>query len=165
MQRGPKPRPTRLKLIDGVTNPRRLNLREPEYAPLDLSVVPDELVDEIARSEWTRIAPLLSVRGHVTAVDRSTLLAYCELYARWRRLEHEARVHPMIVRAPTGYPIPSPAVAMANRAFSLMLRAASELGITPSSRSRVSASGDERSMLAPDAFTRLQQRRPAPSPR
>jgi hypothetical protein len=44
-----------------------------------------------------------------------------------------------MVRSPTGYPIQSPYLAMANRQAELMMRIASEFGFTPASRSRISA--------------------------
>lgn len=114
-----------------------MNDAEPEHPALD-AVCPDDLVDPVARVEWDRIAPQLTRSGQVTTMDRTTLIGYCLKYAQWKALEHEARVHPFIVKSPSGYPIPNPALGMANKVFGLMLKAAAELGITPSSRSRVS---------------------------
>jgi phage terminase small subunit len=44
-----------------------------------------------------------------------------------------------MVKSPTGYPIQSPYLAIANRQAELMMRVASEFGFTPASRSRISA--------------------------
>lgn len=136
--RGRKPQPTALKLLRGNPGKRPLNPAEPKHAPLPTDV-PPELTDPIARGEWTRIAAILISHGQVTTVDRAVLAGYCMKYAQWVALEAEAARHPFLVRAPSGYPIPNPALGMANRAFGLMLQAATELGITPSSRSRVTA--------------------------
>lgn len=100
---------------------------------------PADLVNPAARAEWDRIAPLLIACGQVAVVDRATLVGYCLKYAQWQALETEAALHPFIVRSPNGYPLPNPALCMANKAFNLMLKAAAELGITPSARSRVTA--------------------------
>ena len=43
-----------------------------------------------------------------------------------------------MVKSPTGYPIQSPYLAIANRQAELMMRIASEFGFTPASRSRIS---------------------------
>jgi phage terminase small subunit len=43
-----------------------------------------------------------------------------------------------MVKSPSGYPIQSPYVAIANRQAELMMRIASEFGFTPASRSRIS---------------------------
>ena len=44
-----------------------------------------------------------------------------------------------MVKSPTGYPIQSPYLAIANRQAELMIRIASEFGFTPASRRRISA--------------------------
>jgi P27 family predicted phage terminase small subunit len=44
-----------------------------------------------------------------------------------------------MVKSPTGYPIQSPYLSIANRQAELMMRVASEFGLTPASRSRISA--------------------------
>jgi P27 family predicted phage terminase small subunit len=136
--RGRKPQPTALKLLRGNPGKREVNTREPQHDPLDASI-PAELTDPTARAEWSRVASLLIDRGQVTTVDRAVLAGYCLKYAQWQSLEREAATHPFIVRSPNGYPISNPALCMANKVFGLLLKAAAELGITPSSRSRVSA--------------------------
>lgn len=137
--RGRKPQPTALRVLRGNPGRRPLNLQEPVHDGLD-HACPDDLVDAVARAEWDRVAPMLIDRGQVTVVDRSVFVGYCLKYAQWRALEAEAAAHPFIVKSPSGYPIPNPALGMANKVFALMLKAAAELGITPSARSRVTAS-------------------------
>jgi len=136
--KGPPPHPTALKVLRGNPGKRPINSHEPHHDPLDVTM-PAELTDPLAQAEWTRIAAMLADRGQVTTVDRAVLAGYCLKYAQWQGLEREAASHPYIVRSPNGYPIPNPALCMANKAFGLLLRAAAELGITPSSRSRVIA--------------------------
>ena len=41
------------------------------------------------------------------------------------------------VKSPTGFPIQSPYLAIANRQAEIMMRIASEFGFTPASRSRI----------------------------
>jgi P27 family predicted phage terminase small subunit len=43
-----------------------------------------------------------------------------------------------MVKSPTGYPMQSPYIAIANRQAEIMMRIASEFGFTPASRSRIS---------------------------
>lgn len=136
--RGRKPQPTALKIIRGNPGKRALNDAEPKHFALS-EECPDDLVDSSARDEWARVCGQLIAAGQVTLVDRATLIGYCLKYGQWKALEDEARKHPFIVKSPSGYPIPNPALGMANKCFGLMLKAASELGITPSSRSRVQA--------------------------
>jgi P27 family predicted phage terminase small subunit len=151
--RGRKPHPTALKLQRNNPGHKPLNYDEPKHDPLD-QACPAELTDPAAQAEWARLADVLSERGQVTTVDRATLIGYCLKYAQWRALEIEAAQHAFVVKAPSGYPIPNPALGMANKVFGLMLKAAAELGITPSSRSRVHALKAE----SEDAFTAYQQK-------
>ena len=158
--RGQKPLPTIVKLRRGNLNHQRpLNHHEPHHAPIN-KAPPSELAgDALALTEWTRILDALS-HGHCTTVDRATLAAYCRKYSQWCRLEAEADKHAFLIKAPSGYPIPNPAIGMANKALSLMLKAAVELGITPSSRSRIIAAPfDESSGTAVDEFTAFQRAR------
>jgi P27 family predicted phage terminase small subunit len=137
--RGRKPSPTKLKIVRGNPGKRRVNTSEPEHPPMPDETCPADLVDPAARAEWDRVATQLIRVGQVSMVDRVTLIGYCLKYAQWKALEAEARLHPFIVKAPSGYPIPNPALGMANKVFALMLKAAAELGITPASRSRVTS--------------------------
>jgi P27 family predicted phage terminase small subunit len=155
--RGRKPTPTALKLLRNNPGRRPLNQAEPRHGAID-HAVPRQLVDPEAAAEWERVIETLS-QGHVTTVDRAVLIAYCTHWARWQALETEASKHPFIVRSPNGYPIPNPALGMANKAFSLMLKAAVELGITPSSRSRIMLAEHEDTPRGRDEFSAFQRRR------
>src|SRR5678815_5520444 len=110
--RGRKPEPTVLKILRGNPGKRELNLAAPEH-PVLSEECPDDLVDETARAEWTRICHQLIATGQVTVVDRTTLIGYCLKYGQWKKIEDEARKHPFIVKSPSGYPIPNPALGMA----------------------------------------------------
>lgn len=138
--RGRKPQPTALRVLRGNPGQRRLNEHEPTHPTFDPLDVPPELVDARARGEWQRIAPQLAATRQVTIVDRATLLAYCLKYGEWLALQDDAKRHPFIVKGSLGNPIPNPALRLANQTLDLMIKTASELGITPASRSRVSAS-------------------------
>lgn len=130
--RGRKPLPTEVKLLRGNPGRRPLNFNEPKHAPLDATEpVPECLTSADARAEWTRLVGTLS-KGHVTVVDRSTLVAYCLKFGQWMDLEREAGKRPFLDDGkPNAY------FLTANKVFVLMMKAATELGITPSSRARI----------------------------
>jgi len=134
---GPRRQPTALRVLRGNPGKRKINRAEPAPGPLTINC-PKVLSDPSARAEWRRIAPGMIASGQVTTIDRATLIGYCQKWAQWQALEQEAAQHPFLVRAPSGYPMPNPALGMANKAFNLMLKAAAELGMTPAGRSRVS---------------------------
>jgi P27 family predicted phage terminase small subunit len=134
--RGRKPDPTALKILKNNPGRRPLNTREPKHPGLD-AAVPPQLTHPEAIAEWSRIVETLG-RGHVTMVDRGTLIAYCAKWAQWLDLETEAAQHAYLLRAPkTGTPMQNPALQMANKLLMTWLRLAVELGITPSSRARI----------------------------
>lgn len=157
--RGRKPTPTVIKRILGNRGRRPLNRQEPQHGSIDTTTPDDLIADAFAAEEWARVIGTLS-QGHITTVDRVALSLYCLKYSQWRRLETEAAQHPFIVRSPNGYPIPNPAIGMANKVASLMLKTAAELGITPSSRSRIAIASVEPKAGTPvDEFTAWQRKR------
>jgi phage terminase small subunit len=52
-----------------------------------------------------------------------------------------------MIKSPSGYPVQSPYLAIANRQTDIMMRIASEFGFTPASRSRVTTPADDRPSL------------------
>lgn len=154
--RGRKPHPTALKLLRNNPGRRPLNTREPQHGALD-PAVPSYLTDPVAVAEWQRIVGTLG-QGHVTLVDRATLSAYCQKFAEWLEYEALKAAHPRVIKYPNGAPMPSPYISMANKALTLMLRAAVELGITPSSRARI-VLADLTPADGLDAFSVFQRKR------
>jgi P27 family predicted phage terminase small subunit len=136
--KGRKPTPTVLKLLRGNPGKRAINLDEPVPEALE-PACPEELTDEIARAEWARVvAPAIRL-GQVTAADRALAIAHCELWAnRRRQLTEAAGYASNVIEVGTrGYLIPNPALTMAAKTLTLLLKVDAELGFTPTSRSRV----------------------------
>ena len=75
----------------------------------------------------------------ITALDRGALATYCGAFALWAEAMEQIQKFGTIMKSPTGYPIQSPYLAIANRQAEIMMRVASEFGFTPASRSRISA--------------------------
>ena len=133
--RGRKPRPTSLKIAAGNPGKRPLNAREPRPEP-DLPTCPAHLLPT-AKAEWKRLARELWQLGVITRLDRATLAAYCQAYGRWVEAEKKLKDTPGILRMPSGYIQMNPWLTIATKQMELMQRFAAELGMTPSSRSRV----------------------------
>lgn len=135
--RGRRPKPTRIKALTGNPGKRPLNPHEPR--PLSaLPECPAEL-SPLARAEWMRLTVELAKLNLVTEIDRGPLAAYCGAYALWAEAMEQIQKYGTMVKSPTGYPIQSPYLAIANRQAEIMLRVAAEFGFTPASRSRISA--------------------------
>jgi P27 family predicted phage terminase small subunit len=134
--RGRKPKPTSVKIHAGNPGKRPLNEHEPKPAPAAPSC-PDEL-SPAAKEEWQRLVGELTALKMLTNFDRAALAAYCEAYALWIEAITAVRKYGTMVKSPSGYPMQSPYVAIANRQAEIMMRIASEFGFTPASRSRIS---------------------------
>ena len=146
--RGRKPKPTKLKLITG--NPGRRPLNENEARPTaGPTTAPGHLTAE-ARVEWRRVAKTLHAIGILTMLDRAALAIYCQAYGRWVRAEQaleamavkEPATQALLLKTKSGNLIQNPLVGVANKAMEMMLKAAAEVGLTPSSRSRIAVGSD-----------------------
>jgi P27 family predicted phage terminase small subunit len=155
--RGRKPKPTRLKALTGNPGKRPLNDTEPrpEIAVPDC---PPEL-GPVARREWDRLVGELASLRLLTNLDRAALAAYCGAYAMWAEATEAIQKYGTMVKSPSGYPIQSPYVSIANRQAEIMMRIASEFGFTPASRSRIATP----SPAAPTLFDALEDRPDEPA--
>jgi P27 family predicted phage terminase small subunit len=138
--RGRKPKPTATRRLEGNPGKRPLNVNEPRHdTPTDaFDVPPPELTtDRRAAAEWRRLAPMLRRSRTVGEADRSALIALCLEWARY--LEASTHMKQLVIKTKTGYPIPNPYLPIATRALANCSKLWPELGLTPSSRSRVVA--------------------------
>jgi P27 family predicted phage terminase small subunit len=97
--RGPSPKPTRLRVLHGG-HPERVNRYEPQ--PAALPVVQPAYLSQEAGRKWGELAPHLESMGILTAVDVDLLAAYCECFARWRRLAQLAAASPPVFKSGGG---------------------------------------------------------------
>lgn len=131
-RRGPAPKPTALKLLQGEHRPSRVSPAEPR--PRDLPPERPAWLSQAARDEWDRIAPDLWVMRTATAVDSTALAAYCEAVARFRVATDLVAKAGLMLRDRDGTVRRNPAVSQARDASFEMLRWAREFGLTPASR-------------------------------
>lgn len=144
--RGRKPKPTRLKVLTGNPGKHPLNHDEPRPEPA-IPDCPPEL-GPAAQREWHRLVGELASLRVLTNLDRAVLAAYCGAYALWAEAIEAVHKFGAMVKSPSGYPIQSPYVSIANRQAEIMMRIAGEFGFTPASRSRISTP----SLAEPDLF-------------
>lgn len=137
MTRGRRPLPTRLKYLAGNPGKRPLNPYEPRPEPA-VPECPSEL-GPAAKREWDRLVGDLASLNLLTSLDRAALAAYCGAYALWADATEQIQKYGSMIKSPTGYPVQSPYISIANRQAEIMLRIAAEFGFTPASRSRIAA--------------------------
>jgi len=130
--RGRKPKPAQLRVIDG----RGDDGRGASYARPKPPTCPAHL-NPTAKAEWKRLASGLFARGILTEGDRGMLAAYCQAYGRWVEAERKLAETPTLIKLPSGYIQQSPWLAISNKQLELIAKYASELGLSPVSRGRV----------------------------
>jgi phage terminase small subunit len=111
-KRGPKPKPTAIKILEG-TRADRINELEPVYPLPDGVPAPPGWLHEYGVEHWRELAPLLHGQGILTQADLPAFANLCDLYSRWRRYEDDLS---------------------ARKEYNRLL---TEFGLTPSSRSRI----------------------------
>lgn len=116
----------------------RLPNRPANGPEVRLPACPAHLQGE-ARREWRRIGRKLLACGLMTEIDGAALALYCTSWARWVEAEGNLVRYGTVIKAPSGYPIISPYLSIANTAMAQMTRLLVEFGMSPSSRSRVVA--------------------------
>jgi P27 family predicted phage terminase small subunit len=134
--RGRKPKPTHLKLLEGNPGHRPINGAEPK-PKRELPTCPAHL-NPSAKAEWKRLVQELQEIGILTLIDRGVLAGYCQSWGRWVEAERKLKETPPLIKTPAGYVQVSPWLTIANREREFMLRYMAELGLTPSSRTRLS---------------------------
>ena len=133
---GRRPKPTAMKELAGNPGRRALNYNEPR-AIVCMPSCPMVVTGE-ARKEFRRIARLLANMGVVVEADRALLIAYAVAYGRWMDAEKIIAEQGVVLKTEKGKLIQNPYLLVSNRAFGQMCKLATEFGLTPASRSRVS---------------------------
>lgn len=139
--RGRKPKPSFLRLVEGNRGRRPLNVNEPVPAG-QLRDAPKYF--SAAQREIWAYAIEHAPAGLLRCLDRDTLAVWCvacDLYQVANEMQAQIDQNAtlkLLTRTTDGALVQSPYLPIINRQGTLMLKAASELGFTPSSRSRVS---------------------------
>jgi P27 family predicted phage terminase small subunit len=143
VKRGRKPKPRKLRLLEGNPGKRPL---PPDISPAGDVTMPPHIQGE-AKLEWERVIGELRRLGLATMLDRAALAGYCQSWARWIEAEQQLKRYGAIVKAPTGYPMLSPYLHVANMALKQMREFLVEFGMSPAARTRVEIDGDPTPVL------------------
>lgn len=144
-------KPTAQHIAEGTLRASRANPAEPQYEPVAPAMPETVELRPAAAAEWDRVAPLLEAQRVLTKVDRVALATYCLLVADLDALEATKRApdwSPIIADVsvdgagvehvkPRAHPVLAQTVRTANELRHYM----GQLGMTPSSRPRVSSGG------------------------
>ena len=136
-QRGRKPKPTAMKVLEGNPGGRPLNKNEPK--PDKKAPRCPAWLEEEAKKEWKRMGKTLEQLGLLTEMDMAAFAGYCQAYARWKEAEEFISQHGTMIRTPNGYLQQVPQVSIAQTYLKIMNKFCEQFGLTPSARSRIVA--------------------------
>ena len=139
MNAGRKPKPTALKVIQGTYRPDRANPSEPRPRP-GIPPCPKFLQGE-AREAYRKTAKKLARIGLLTELDDMALSMLCQSWAEYLEATDQVRKTGMLVKSPNGFPVFNPYLVIANQAVKKVRSLLAEFGMSPSSRSRIAATG------------------------
>lgn len=141
--RGPSPKPTALKLLEGNPGKQRLNLSEPmPNVPDTVPKPPKRLLPE-AKKEWKRLAPAMVALGLLTEVDTTAFAELCQNYAYYLAADAEilslgAKGPIEMQTTPSGYIQQHPLLSLRKQYYETWRRGLADFGLTPASRARIS---------------------------
>ncbi len=141
--RGPAPKPTAIRMLEGNPGRRPFNEREP-IALAGAPAMPRHLNAD-ARREWRRLVPLLLTMRVLSESDGIALANLCQTYAtlisaqRMMDKQIKAGASGLLIKTGTGYVQQSPLLGIINKQMTLLNTQLREFGMTPSSRSRIEA--------------------------
>lgn len=135
--RGKTPTPTALKLLRGNPGKRPPAPNEPKPAGW-VGDPPTDVVGE-GLTEWRRLQPILEGLGLLTSADRSAFVNYCRAWGRMLEAESQLAKLGLVVKAPSGYPLPNPYLSIQNKAYRQCFDFWLQYGMTPAARTRIQA--------------------------
>lgn len=131
---GRRPKPTHLKVVQGTLRKHRANEREPKPSG-DLVDAPAHF-SEAQREVWD-YAIANAPKGLLKLLDLSVLEIWVTACVFHREAAQKVATTGQIIKSPSGYPVMNPYLANMNKQAQIMLKAATEMGFTPASRSRI----------------------------
>ncbi len=135
-KRGPPPKPTKLKKLEGTYRKDRAAGGGEEMAPAPGTPIRPKWLDAEAKREWDRVVPQLAELGVLADIDGSMLADYCAAHALAVKAAAQYQREGLMLRTPFG-PQKHPMIKVAQEARGQARLLAGEFGLSPSARSRV----------------------------
>jgi P27 family predicted phage terminase small subunit len=131
---GRRAKPLALHLLQGTYRADRHGSNQP------LAVTTPDMpahLDELAQAEWHRLIEEMTQIGTLARLDRGLLASYCCCWSRLVAAEQKINELGLVVKAASGAPVNNPFAAIALRLAKELRSLASELGLSPTSRTRL----------------------------
>jgi len=110
--------------------------------PVERVMPPPAWLSKDAKAEWRRVMPILTDRRILTKADLGSLENYCTAIGQVRECERHLQQHGQVIEV-AGQMKRNPSVGIQSDAMTRARLLASELGLTPVSRSRPAIRDDD----------------------
>lgn len=142
--RGPAPKPTAWKKLEGNPGKQKLNEFEPVFATPPKTPSPPTWLLKEAKKEWKKLAPTLIAAGVLTNADLDAFAALCQNYALY--IETDKKITEsgknaegvyQLQQADSGYLSIHPMLSLRSKYFEQWRRSLGDFGLTPASRNKI----------------------------
>ena len=134
-RKGPRSKPTHLKIIEGNPGKRPLHSRAPKQ-PSNRPIAPSWLSDD-AKTEWRFIVPKLDAAGIITKLDRTTLAVFCEEVATFVEATEWVQSKGILVSGQKGEAVKNPALQIQRDSARLIATYSRMFGFSPVDRANM----------------------------
>ena len=140
-KRGPQPKPTNLKLLQGIPGKRPLNVNEPK-PKIKIPDMPRGL-GTYGKTEWQRITKVLNDLKLISEVDKTQLESYCRYYNSYREACKKVDEQGAVVTNVQGNLVANPWNKVMNDAYDRMNNVMKQFGMSPSTRTTLTVEKEE----------------------
>jgi P27 family predicted phage terminase small subunit len=133
---GRTPKPVEIKKLEGNPGKRELPVG-PNILPGEPEPPDSVRNDPVSLIEWQRIVPELMHVNLLAKVDMGAIAAYCQAFSLWQKASESVERDGILIPGPSGVR-KNPAIGIMLDAWKAVRAFASEFGLSPASRSKVS---------------------------
>ena len=139
--RGPKPKPTALRLLEGNPSGRPINEREPKPKVL-AKIDPPPYLSEAGKRVWADLSQVLIRVGLLTEADINPFARYIDYLLEYTEAMESIRNKPKVIphrdqKGNVKYVTYNPYLAIRNKAHTFMCQLEAKLGLSPADRARM----------------------------
>jgi P27 family predicted phage terminase small subunit len=136
-KRGPRPQPTKLRILRG--NPGKRPIKNSEPQPSSDGIVMPPHLGPVAVARWGELLPLLESVKVMTRADVEALARYCDTYEWWlatrAKLRTEGDTYPILNDGgQVKYIAQRPEVSIAHKLAQQLRQLEQDFGLNPSAR-------------------------------
>jgi len=137
--RGRKRTPSTIHLLEGGVGKTHRAKSYRSGEPKPPAVIPKcpRHLDKEARAEWRRMVKELEPLGILTNLDKAIFASYCQAWSEWIAATLAVQKMGMVGPGSKGVPVINPVYKLIDASNARMIKALIEMGMSPSSRSRV----------------------------